>query len=149
MASSRIFVKGIPPNITEADFRKHFSANNREVTDVKVIPQRRIGYVGFKTPEEASKAIKYFNKSYIRMSKISVESARPVRRPFAPVSADPNARLDADGMLDLRPVIEQPSLWPSDPDPVGQKESARAGHRRHRRGGIEEEETRGWSPTRP
>ena len=89
MASSRIFVKGIPPNITEADFRKHFSANNREVTDVKVIPQRRIGYVGFKTPEEASKAIKYFNKSYIRMSKISVESARPVRRPFCPCLGRP------------------------------------------------------------
>jgi multiple RNA-binding domain-containing protein 1 len=78
MASSRIFVKGIPPNITEADFRKHFSTGNREVTDVKIIPQRRIGYVGYKTADEASKAIKYFNKSYIRMSKISVESARPV-----------------------------------------------------------------------
>lgn len=78
MASSRIFVKGIPPNITEADFRKHFSTGNREVTDVKIIPQRRIGYVGYKTADEASKAIKYFNKSYIRMSKISVESARPI-----------------------------------------------------------------------
>lgn len=80
MATSRIFVKGLPPNITEADFRKHFSAKNREVTDVKLIPQRRIGYVGYKTPEDASKAVKYFNKSYIRMSKILVESAKPVCR---------------------------------------------------------------------
>ncbi|KAJ3512137.1 hypothetical protein NM208_g15356 [Fusarium decemcellulare] len=77
MASSRIFIKGLPPNITEAEFRKHFSAKGREITDVKLIPQRRIGYVGYKTPEDASKAVKYFNKSYIRMSKIAVESQTP------------------------------------------------------------------------
>ncbi|KAF4999182.1 hypothetical protein FGRMN_2641 [Fusarium graminum] len=81
MASSRIFIKGLPPNITEADFRKHFSAQGREITDVKLIPQRRIGYVGYKTPEDADKAVKYFNRSYIRMSKIVVESARPISDP--------------------------------------------------------------------
>lgn len=105
MATSRIFVRGLPPNLTEADFRKHFSTGNREVTDVKVIPQRRIGYVGYKTPEDASKAVKYFNRSYIRMSKISVEPAKAVR-------ADPSRRhptADADGMLDLRPDPDQGS----------------------------------------
>ncbi|KAF5663067.1 multiple RNA-binding domain-containing protein [Fusarium heterosporum] len=81
MASSRIFIKGLPPNITEVDFRKHFSAQGREITDVKLIPQRRIGYVGYKTPEDADKAVKYFNRSYIRMSKIAVESARPISDP--------------------------------------------------------------------
>ncbi|CAM1504295.1 Fc.00g018860.m01.CDS01 [Cosmosporella sp. VM-42] len=81
MASSRIFVKGLPPSITEAEFRKHFSAKGREITDVKLIPQRRIGYVGYKTPDDASQAIKYFNKSYIRMSKINVETARPISDP--------------------------------------------------------------------
>ncbi|KAF7547730.1 hypothetical protein G7Z17_g7523 [Cylindrodendrum hubeiense] len=81
MASSRIFVKGLPPNITEADFRKHFSAQGREITDVKLIPQRRIGYVGYKTPDDATKAVKYFNKSYIRLSKIAVETARPISDP--------------------------------------------------------------------
>lgn len=79
MATSRIFIKGLPPNITEAEFRRHFSANNREVTDVKLMPQRHIGYVGFKTPDDASQAVRYFNKSYIRMSRIAVEPARPVR----------------------------------------------------------------------
>jgi len=81
MASSRIFIKGLPPNISEADFRKHFSAQGREITDVKLIPQRRIGYVGYKTSEDASKAVKYFNRSYIRMSKIAVETARPISDP--------------------------------------------------------------------
>lgn len=78
MATSRIFVRGLPPSITEAEFRKHFSANNREITDVKLIPQRRIGYVGYKTADDASKAVKYFNKSYVRMSKIAVEPAKAV-----------------------------------------------------------------------
>lgn len=79
LETSRIFVRGLPPKITDAEFRKHFSAGGREVTDVKVIPQRRIGYVGYKTPDVAAKAVKYFNKSYVRMSRINVELARPVR----------------------------------------------------------------------
>ncbi|KOS19207.1 Multiple RNA-binding domain-containing protein 1 [Escovopsis weberi] len=87
MESSRIFVKGLPPTITEAEIRKHFSAKNRDITDIKLIPQRRIGYVGYKTPQDASQAIKYFNRSYIRMSKISVESAKPVRGPLTPASS--------------------------------------------------------------
>ncbi|KND91264.1 Multiple RNA-binding domain-containing protein 1 [Tolypocladium ophioglossoides CBS 100239] len=81
MATSRVFIKGLPPNITEADFRKHFSAQGREVTDVKLIAQRRIGYVGFKSPDDASKAVKYFNRSYIRMSRISVEPAKAISDP--------------------------------------------------------------------
>lgn len=76
--SSRIFVKNLPPNINEVDFRKHFSSKGREITDIKLIPKRRIGYVGYKTPEDAAKAVKYFNRSYIRMSRIAVEVARPV-----------------------------------------------------------------------
>lgn len=74
--SSRIFVRNLPPTITEADFRKHFSRGH--ITDVKVLPQRRIGYVGFKTPEEARQAVKLFHRSFIRMSRISVEVAKPV-----------------------------------------------------------------------
>jgi RNA recognition motif-containing protein len=76
MESSRIFVRGLPPNYKEDDVRKHFA--KFPVTDVKFFPQRRIGYVGYKTPEDAVKAVKYFNKSFVRMSKISVEIARPV-----------------------------------------------------------------------
>ena len=77
MASSRVFIKGLPPTISEEEFRTHFSAQ-QAITDAKLIPHRRIGYVGYKTPEAAAKAVKYFNKSFIRMSKIGVELARPV-----------------------------------------------------------------------
>ncbi|KAL2755063.1 hypothetical protein ACRALDRAFT_2020392 [Sodiomyces alcalophilus JCM 7366] len=78
METSRIFIRGLPPTITDDELRKHFSAGNQEVTDVKAIPQRRIGYIGFKTPQDAKKAVKYFNRSFIRMSRLSVELARPV-----------------------------------------------------------------------
>lgn len=78
MASSRIFVRNLPPTLSEADFRKHF-AQRDAVTDAKLLGHRRIGYVGFKTPEAAEKAVKYFNKTFIRMSRIGVELARPVR----------------------------------------------------------------------
>jgi multiple RNA-binding domain-containing protein 1 len=76
MESSRIFVRGLPPKFTEEDVRKHFS--KFPVTDVKFFPHRRIGYVGYKTPEDAAKAVKYFNKTFIKLTKIFVETARPV-----------------------------------------------------------------------
>lgn len=78
MASSRIFVRNLPPTLSDGDFRKHF-AQQDVVTDAKLLANRRIGYVGYKTPEAAEKAVKYFNKTFIRMSRIGVELARPVR----------------------------------------------------------------------
>jgi multiple RNA-binding domain-containing protein 1 len=78
MDSSRIFVKNIPPSITEKEFRAHFSAKGRQVTDVKIIPHRRIGYVGYKSSDEANDAVKYFNRTFIRMSRVAVELAKPV-----------------------------------------------------------------------
>lgn len=97
MASSRIFVKGLPPTFSDADFRKHFSQKGREITDAKIFPNRRIGYVGYKTPEDAQKAVKYFNKTFIRMSKIGVELARPVdeSRSVKPSAKAPTARKEA------------------------------------------------------
>ncbi|KAI0106631.1 hypothetical protein F4814DRAFT_442005 [Daldinia grandis] len=80
MDSSRIFVKGLPPNLNEADLRKHF-ASKGHITDVKLIPHRRIGYVGYKSPEEATNAVKCFNRSFVRMSKIFVELAKPIADP--------------------------------------------------------------------
>ncbi|KAF3041755.1 Multiple RNA-binding domain-containing protein 1 [Didymella heteroderae] len=84
MESSRIFVRGLPPKFTEDDVRKHFA--KFPVTDVKFFPHRRIGYVGYKTPEDAAKAVKYFNKTFIRMTKINVEIARPISDELLPKS---------------------------------------------------------------
>ncbi|KAL6706377.1 Multiple RNA-binding domain-containing protein 1 [Coniothyrium glycines] len=76
MESSRIFVRGLPPKFTEDDVRKHFA--RFPITDVKFFPHRRIGYVGYKTPEDAAKAVKYFNKTFIKLTKINAEIARPI-----------------------------------------------------------------------
>ncbi|EZF30418.1 hypothetical protein H109_02266 [Trichophyton interdigitale MR816] len=86
MEGTRVFVSGLPPSLTSDKLRHHF-AQRFEVTDAHVIPNRRIGFVGFKGPDLAENAVKYFNKTFINMSKISVEMARPV---------------DADNSDDLR-----------------------------------------------
>lgn len=76
-------MRGLPPTLTEADLRAHF-AKHKDLTDVRLIPNRRIGYIGYKTAEDAQAAVKYFNKSFIRMSKINVEIATSVCTSSAP-----------------------------------------------------------------
>lgn len=76
MESSRIFVRGLPPKFSDDEVRKHFS--KFPVTDVRFFPARRFAFVGYKTEEDAKKAVSYFNKSFIRLCKIFVEIARPV-----------------------------------------------------------------------
>lgn len=78
MESSRIFIRGLPPNMNADQFQRHFSKQS-SITDARLIPHRRIGYVGYKTPEDATKAMKYHNKSFINTSRIQVELARSVR----------------------------------------------------------------------
>lgn len=77
MESSRIFVRGLPPNLTAEEFQRHFS-RQAKITDARLLPHRRIGYIGFKCPEDAVNAVKYHNKSFIRTSRIGVELARSV-----------------------------------------------------------------------
>ncbi|KAI3395105.1 hypothetical protein diail_1785 [Diaporthe ilicicola] len=113
--SSRLFVKNLPPSITEADFRKHFATGGRDVTDIKLIPRRRIGYVGYRTPEDAAKAVKFFNRSYIRLSKISVEIARPISDPTLPTAK--KAAWRAQNKL----PTPEPELKAKDADAQGKK----------------------------
>ena len=74
---TRIFVSGLPPNFSSNQLGAHF-AGRYQVTDAIAIPDRRIGFVGFRNYTLAKSAIKYFDKSYIRMSKISVQMAKAV-----------------------------------------------------------------------
>ena len=82
---TRVFVTGLPPNFTSNQLGAHF-AGRFQVTDAVVVPDRRIGFVGFRNYTLAKSAIKYFNKTYIRMSKISVEMAKPVCLPKITIS---------------------------------------------------------------
>ena len=78
MDPSRIFIRGLPQNITAEEFQRHFS-KDIAVTDIRLIPNRRIGYVGYQTPAAAANAVRYHNKTFMRMSRIAVELAQPVR----------------------------------------------------------------------
>lgn len=120
MDSSRIFIKGLPPSITEADFKKHFSAGGREVTDARLFANRRIGYVGYKTPEDAQSAVKYFNKTFVRMSRIGVEVARPIgeSNPGRAGGRAPTAPKESQQQQPVAPAIQDNSASsPSEDDP--------------------------------
>ena len=73
---TRVFVSGLPPNLNSEQLGANF-AHRYQITDAVVVPGRRIGFVGFRNYTLAKSAVKYFDKSYIRMSKISVEIAKP------------------------------------------------------------------------
>ncbi|KAF2751185.1 RNA-binding domain-containing protein [Sporormia fimetaria CBS 119925] len=109
MESSRIFVRGLPPKFTEDDVRKHFA--KYPVTDVKFFPHRRIGYVGYKTPEDAANAVNYFNKTFIRMSKIFVEMARPITDENLPKSRrEQKFEKSAPKIVDSTPQSQENAL---------------------------------------
>lgn len=74
---TRVFVSGLPPKFTSEQLAAHFGSDFK-VTDAHVLADRRIGFVGFKDSISALKATAHFNKSYIRMSRIAVDLAKPV-----------------------------------------------------------------------
>jgi RNA recognition motif-containing protein len=78
MENTRVFVSGLPPTCSNDQLRNHFAARFT-VTDAHVLPKRRMGFVGFKSNEVAQEAVNYFNRTYMKMSRISVDLARPVR----------------------------------------------------------------------
>ena len=78
--STRIIVKNLPKKITEEEIKKHFSQKG-VVTDVKIMLKedgrsRNFCFIGFKNEQSAKDAIKYFNQTYLKTMKISVEAAK-------------------------------------------------------------------------
>ena len=70
---SRLIVKNLPPYITPALLKEHFSQSKGPggtITDVKVALKqdgtaRRFGFVGFKTEEDALKAKEYIGRAHV------------------------------------------------------------------------------------
>jgi len=86
--SSRIIVKNLPKKLTEDRFRQHF-AKLGQITDAKLKftkegKFRNFGFIGYKSAEEAQKAIEYFNGTYIDATKINVEECMPLNDPGKP-----------------------------------------------------------------
>ncbi|XP_052736031.1 multiple RNA-binding domain-containing protein 1 isoform X2 [Vigna angularis] len=77
---SRICVKNLPKHVAEDELREFFSEKGI-ITDVKLMrtkdgKSRQFAFIGYRTENEAHEAIRYFNNSFLRTSKISCEVAR-------------------------------------------------------------------------
>lgn len=77
---SRLIVKNLPPYVTPARLREHFSQKGSPggtITDVKVSQKqdgtsRRFGFIGFKSELEANAAQAWFDRTFIDSAKLSV-----------------------------------------------------------------------------
>ncbi|CDO68079.1 hypothetical protein BN946_scf184788.g10 [Trametes cinnabarina] len=95
---SRLIVKNLPAYLTQERLRKYFESPDGPggtLTDVKLMlkpdgTSRRFGFIGYKTPQEAERAKKWFNRSFVDSSRITVDIVegakdapppRPSKRP--------------------------------------------------------------------
>ncbi|KAI8513353.1 putative RNA-binding protein 19, partial [Branchiostoma belcheri] len=74
---SRLIVKNLPPSITEHKFQSMFEAVGT-VTDCKLKYSkngqfRHFGFVGFRTQQEAEKAVQQFHNTFLNTVRIQVE----------------------------------------------------------------------------
>lgn len=77
---SRLIVKNLPNGMKEERFRSMFVAFGT-VTDcslkfTKDGKFRKFGFVGFKDEEDANRALKHFNKSFVDTSRVTVEMCK-------------------------------------------------------------------------
>ena len=78
---SRLIVKHLPSYVTHATLREHFEQKKGPggtLTDVQVSSKsdgtsRRFGFVGYKTDLEALAAQRWFDRTFIDSTRISVE----------------------------------------------------------------------------
>ena len=87
--STRIIIKNLPHNITNTRLKQHFSSSqsgndffSADVTDAKLVTDAKTGksrgfaFVGYRTAQDAEKAVEWFNGTFVDMRKISVEIAK-------------------------------------------------------------------------
>ncbi|XP_070759819.1 probable RNA-binding protein 19 [Enoplosus armatus] len=77
---SRLIVKNLPNGMKEERFKSMFAAFGT-VTDcslkfTKDGKFRKFGFVGFKAEEDANRALKHFNKSFVDTSRVTVEMCK-------------------------------------------------------------------------
>lgn len=80
--SSRLIIKNIGKNITEDELKKIFNRYG-EITDIKIKKTkngktREFAFIGYKNSKQASETLKYFNQTFIKTSKISIEFAKSI-----------------------------------------------------------------------
>uniref|UniRef100_A0A1I8GWV3 RNA-binding protein 19 n=1 Tax=Macrostomum lignano TaxID=282301 RepID=A0A1I8GWV3_9PLAT len=81
--STRLFVNNLPSKTTEADLRRLFQPIPGQLTDVqlKFAPDgkfRRFAFVGFRSAESASAALKQLNGAFVGASRVQIMPCRPL-----------------------------------------------------------------------
>lgn len=89
---SRLHIQNIPVYLTEDRLRDHFSSQG-DVTDVCIVKtkegkSRKFGFVGYRTEEDAARAKKYFDKTFLDTCKLQIQKALPresaeIQRPWS------------------------------------------------------------------
>jgi len=105
VSKTRVCIKNLPPKITEQDLKEfllnelgqqkhHKQASNKnggddgavrlQITDCKILKNakgksRKVAFVGFRQPEQALQVIEKFHRTYLNMSRITVEAATAKR----------------------------------------------------------------------
>lgn len=78
---SRLIVKNLPAYLTQERLRKYFESSDGPggtLTDVKLMLKRDgtsrcFGFIGYKTSQEAERAQKWFNRTFVDSSRIMVD----------------------------------------------------------------------------
>ncbi|KIY71698.1 RNA-binding domain-containing protein [Cylindrobasidium torrendii FP15055 ss-10] len=123
--SARLIVKHIPAYLKPEDLRQHFEQPGRPegtITDVKVAHKqdgtsRRFGFIGFKTDAEAAAAQRWFDKTFIGSTRISVSAIEGAKDAPAP---RPNKRRRVEETTNVnthsapRTPVTQPDAKSSD-----------------------------------
>ena len=93
VSKTRVCIKNLPPKTTEQDLKEFILKEQRqggkndddgmkklEITDCKILKNakgksRKVAFVGFRQPEQAARVVEKFHRTYLNMSRITVEAA--------------------------------------------------------------------------
>lgn len=105
--TTRLCVKGLGKNTTEADLRRIFLSKG-EVTDVRLIKtaegkSRQFAFVGFRSEAQAADAQKYFHNTFLDSARLTVEVATKVGDGALQSSSRSKHTLKKLGKLDKPP----------------------------------------------
>lgn len=116
---SRLIVKGLPKYLTEEKLKSHFSKEGN-VTDVKLMKKRngesrQFAFIGYRSADDANKAVAFFNRSYIDTAKIEVLLAKTFSDPTVPKAVREKRKLMEQNLLEKEERLlreqEQQQIW--------------------------------------
>jgi multiple RNA-binding domain-containing protein 1 len=88
LSRTRVCIKNLPPKTTEHDLKEFLLEGNKnnknniplQITDCKILKNekgksRKVAFVGFRNPEQATHVIQTFHRTFLNMTRITVEAA--------------------------------------------------------------------------